>query len=246
MSSPRCRNTVQEWDEKLEQCPYNPSHQVRADRFGNHLVRCRESLSKQPTSPYYYKIDEYEICKFNSLHHLPKNKMKDHYKKCESSITVLKAVAAMDHVYEKKSGISDIMSGVDFVNAGGNADEDDWEDDAPVPAYDPTVKASQLPMHLPPGLTPAERRNHRMAKRQGLLDSYEPPAVEVPVGTNMTKKKPAGTGRGDSTKPRPPPTAAVAAAPEFENKFSALKMKDNDEWETIPVKSRGRGKKKNH
>ena len=77
--------------------------------------------------------------------------MKDHVKKCESSVTVLKHKEAMNQVFEQKSGISDIMSGVDFVN--GHDDEDDWEDDAPVPAYDPTVKASQLPMHLPPGTT---------------------------------------------------------------------------------------------
>ena len=131
--------SVQEWDEKLLQCPYNPSHQVRPDRFGNHLVRCRESLSKQPTSPYYYKIDDYEVCKFNSLHHVPKREMSEHVKKCKDTVTVHKALEAMsDPTVEQKSGISDIMSGVDFVNQDG--DDDDWEDDQR-PAYDPNIKA---------------------------------------------------------------------------------------------------------
>ena len=58
MSSQNYRNGVQEWDEKLEQCPYYPSHQIRPTRFGHHLLQCRKALSKQPTSPYYHKIDD--------------------------------------------------------------------------------------------------------------------------------------------------------------------------------------------
>ena len=58
MRSQNYRNGVQEWDEKLEQCPYYPSHQIRPTRFGHHLLQCRKALSKQPTSPYYHKIDD--------------------------------------------------------------------------------------------------------------------------------------------------------------------------------------------
>ena len=72
MASQNYRNTVQEWDEKLEQCPYYPSHQIRPARFGHHLIQCRKALSKQPTSPYYHKIDDLVVCKFNSHHHIPR------------------------------------------------------------------------------------------------------------------------------------------------------------------------------
>ena len=68
MSSQNYRNGVQEWDEKLEQCPYYPSHQIRPTRFGHHLLQCRKALSKQPTSPYYHKIDDLVVstnCKTN-------------------------------------------------------------------------------------------------------------------------------------------------------------------------------------
>ena len=72
MASQNYRNTVQEWDEKLTQCPYYPSHQIRPARFGHHLIQCRKALSKQPTSPYYHKIDDLVVCKFNSHHHIPR------------------------------------------------------------------------------------------------------------------------------------------------------------------------------
>ena len=61
MRSQNYRNGVQEWDEKLEQCPYYPSHQIRPTRFGHHLLQCRKALSKQPTSPYYHKIDDLAV-----------------------------------------------------------------------------------------------------------------------------------------------------------------------------------------
>jgi hypothetical protein len=64
MSSQNYRNGVQEWDEKLEQCPYYPSHQIRPTRFGHHLLQCRKALSKQPTSPYYHKIDDLVVSKY--------------------------------------------------------------------------------------------------------------------------------------------------------------------------------------
>ena len=63
MSSQNYRNGIQEWDEKLEQCPYYPSHQIRPTRFGHHLLQCRKALSKQPTSPYYHKIDDLVVSK---------------------------------------------------------------------------------------------------------------------------------------------------------------------------------------
>ena len=44
MSSQNYRNGVQEWDEKLAQCPYYPSHQIRPTRFGHHLLQCRSFL----------------------------------------------------------------------------------------------------------------------------------------------------------------------------------------------------------
>ena len=152
MTSQNYKNTVQEWDEKLEQCPYVPSHQIRPTRLGHHLIQCRRSLSKQPTSPYYHKIDDLIVCNFNSQHHVPKDKMKDHVKKCQGVVTLLK----MDQVRDTRAmfnnvddGISNIMTGVERIN--NDDDEDDWDDDNH-PAYDPSVKADQLPMlHMPTG-----------------------------------------------------------------------------------------------
>ena len=166
MISQNYRNGVQEWDEKLEQCPYYPSHQIRPTRFGHHLLQCRKALSKQPTSPYYHKIDDLVVCKFNSFHHIPRGRMEEHIKKCQGSVTVLKEKPFVPKIGTIDDGISNIMTGMDKLNAAGfDDDEDDWDDDTiQVPAYDPSARVDKYCI-LPAGLTPAERRNFRMEKR---------------------------------------------------------------------------------
>jgi len=165
MASQIYKNSVQEWDEKLLQCPYIPSHQIRPERMGYHLIQCRKALNKQPTSPYFHKIDDLVVCNFNSHHHIPKEKMKEHIKKCQGVVTVLKASTVPQVPQNKDDGISSIMSGIEKITKASNDDEDDWDDDEFVPAYDPNVKAAKLPNLMPAGLTPSERRNWRFSKR---------------------------------------------------------------------------------
>ena len=205
MASQNYRNTVQEWEEKLLQCPYIPSHQIRPARLGHHLIQCRKALSKQPTSPYFHKIDDLVVCKFNSHHHIPREKMKDHIQKCQGSVTVLKELSSKPLKKEAvDDGISSITSGISKISAK-SYDDDDWEEEAH-PAYDPNVKAANLPMHMPAGLTPAERRNYRQAKRTGDVfysnkdeDDWDEEAVPVargpPPGFNPSNAS-RGRGRG--------------------------------------------------
>jgi len=196
MASQNYRNTVQEWDEKLEQCPYFPSHQIRPARLGHHLIQCRKALSKQPTSPYYHKIDDLVVCKFNSQHHIPREKMAEHVKKCLGVVTVLKGGSSNGpkQFNNTSDGISNIRSGIERINTYAD-DDDDWDDDDS-PAYDPSAKAAQLPMHLPAGLTPAERRNYRIAKRHGdILDFDGSPIPGSPIHekTNGPKEPPGAS-----------------------------------------------------
>merc|ERR1719483_1073498 len=94
--------------------------------------------------------------------------MEEHIKKCQGSVTVLKEILKpfAPKVGTIDDGISNIMTGIEKLNAAENDDdEDDWDDDTkPVPAYDPSARADKYCI-LPAGLTPAERRNFRMDKR---------------------------------------------------------------------------------
>jgi len=208
MASQNYRNTVQEWDEKLEQCPYYPSHQIRPARFGHHLIQCRKALSKQPTSPYYHKIDDLVVCKFNSHHHIPRERMGDHIKKCQGIVTVLKMPMnrGPEPFNKADDGISNIMTGVERINTHAD-DDDDWDDDY-TPAYDPSAKAAQLPMHLPAGLTPAERRNYRINKRHDVYEDFE--GSELPVGASGQNQSPVQSSWAEPPRASyPPPSPKV-------------------------------------
>lgn len=194
MASQIYKNSVEEWEETLLQCPYLPSHQIRPARFGHHLVQCRNSLSKQPTSPYYHKLTDLVVCSFNSHHHIPKEKMKEHVKKCQGAVVVLKEqlAAGPSEIKSADDGISAITSGVDKIKY--NDDDDDWDDEVR-PAYNPAMKAVHLPMHMPAGLTPAERRNYKIAKRYGDVPIPEASPMPEPV------KKPASNAKDSKQVP---------------------------------------------
>ena len=57
-----------------------------------------------------------------------------------------------------------------MTDGNNDSDSDDWEDDN-VPAYDPTQKALQNNI-LPQGLTPAQRAEYRVSRRQGDLPEF--------------------------------------------------------------------------
>ena len=108
--------------------------------------------------------------------------MGDHIKKCQGIVTVLKMPMnrGPEPFNKADDGISNIMTGVERINTHAD-DDDDWDDDY-TPAYDPSAKAAQLPMHLPAGLTPAERRNYRINKRHDVYEDFE--GSELPVGAS--------------------------------------------------------------
>jgi len=211
----------EEWQEELVQCPYDPVHQIRPARLGHHLVKCRASLERQPTSPYYPRLESTVICEYNVHHHVPRKDYREHLKTCTEHLATKRALDTLNTETIKISGISDIMSGVDKVMNHGNAD-DDWDDENYAP-YDPSSKIADTPMMLPQGLTPAERRDYRIAKRQGEHHELTP--------KNTTRPDP---------KPKPVQTKPAAQKQKpVTNRFAALSMDDD-----MPKKGK-KGKKKN-
>uniref|UniRef100_A0A8C9L3I7 Gametocyte specific factor 1 n=1 Tax=Pavo cristatus TaxID=9049 RepID=A0A8C9L3I7_PAVCR len=60
--------------ERLMQCPYDKTHQIRACRFPYHLVKCRKSHPEVAKS--------LATCPFNARHLVPRADLGDHISKC--------------------------------------------------------------------------------------------------------------------------------------------------------------------
>ena len=106
MASQIYKNTTEEWSEKLLQCPYDPVHQIRPERFSLHLIKCRKALENHPTSPYYHKINEFKICRWNQKHHIPKAEIAQHEKECSDNLNAIKIRQFEKHEVEIKAQIT--------------------------------------------------------------------------------------------------------------------------------------------
>nr|XP_020475146.1 gametocyte-specific factor 1-like isoform X2 [Monopterus albus] len=69
------------WDpDKLSQCPFDKSHQIRACRLPYHLIKCRKNHPKLAI--------ELKTCPYNACHLVPKHELKNHVAACEDRVSV--------------------------------------------------------------------------------------------------------------------------------------------------------------
>uniref|UniRef100_A0A8D2LB23 Gametocyte specific factor 1 n=1 Tax=Varanus komodoensis TaxID=61221 RepID=A0A8D2LB23_VARKO len=61
--------------EKLMQCPYDKSHQIRACRFPYHLVKCQKN--------HLDIVQQLVTCPFNARHQIPKEEISQHISSCD-------------------------------------------------------------------------------------------------------------------------------------------------------------------
>uniref|UniRef100_A0A673CTT8 Gametocyte-specific factor 1-like n=1 Tax=Sphaeramia orbicularis TaxID=375764 RepID=A0A673CTT8_9TELE len=66
--------------DKLLQCPFDKSHQIRACRFPYHLIKCRKNHPKLAS--------ELKTCPFNARHLVPKHELTLHTETCEDRTSV--------------------------------------------------------------------------------------------------------------------------------------------------------------
>uniref|UniRef100_A0A3B4Y3E8 CHHC U11-48K-type domain-containing protein n=1 Tax=Seriola lalandi dorsalis TaxID=1841481 RepID=A0A3B4Y3E8_SERLL len=66
--------------DKLLQCPFDKSHQIRACRFPYHLIKCRKNHPQL--------ANELKTCPFNARHLVPKHELTRHTETCEDRISV--------------------------------------------------------------------------------------------------------------------------------------------------------------
>ena len=155
----------------MTQCPYNPHHSIRPERLSYHLVKCRKALENQLNSPYYYKLSEYRICRWNSQHHVSKHDITQHEVVCPNNNSARK-IYESENNHERRVPVTNNISpiGVNADITKGDEEDDDWEGDN-LPAYNPSQRALDYNV-LPPGLTPAQRANYRYNRRLGRTPEF--------------------------------------------------------------------------
>ncbi|XP_068161702.1 gametocyte-specific factor 1-like [Antennarius striatus] len=61
--------------DKLRQCPFDKSHQIRASRFPYHLIKCRNNHPKLAR--------ELKTCPFSACHLVPEHELRHHIETCK-------------------------------------------------------------------------------------------------------------------------------------------------------------------
>lgn len=136
--------------DKLEVCPFVPNHFIRKEKLALHLIKCRNSLSKN--SPYYKSAWNKVVCKYNSTHYVDKDELEMHYKVCEFSKK--QPINYEKFAWEK-------FVGCDVVNNT----EEDWEDQD-IEAYNPMKKAKDKNILFSPvGLTEEQKKEYLQIKK---------------------------------------------------------------------------------
>ena len=144
-----------------------------------------------------------------------------------------------------------------FPDMRRDDDDDDWDDDNHE-SYDPSKKAQNMNI-LPQGLTPAQRRDYRMARRQGDLPEFmktEEEEVAKPNKKSQAKKnesKPLPVGaapkakKNDQKANKNVPNLALDdwTPPPIDDQFKKLTVADEDGFVKVKSKGKGRGGKTN-
>ncbi|KAM6471428.1 gametocyte-specific factor 1-like isoform 2-T3 [Liasis olivaceus] len=106
--------------ERLVQCPYDKSHQIRSSRFPYHLVKCKKNNQKI--------AKELATCPYNARHRIPKQELSLHVENCENRVPL----EVFDVATNPNMGIKEMAA------AQGPAPQEDWEadaDESPAPPF---------------------------------------------------------------------------------------------------------------
>ncbi|XP_065275750.1 gametocyte-specific factor 1-like [Emys orbicularis] len=98
----QCPPCQEDWEavdaldpEKLIQCPYDKSHQIRACRFPYHLIKCRKNhpdIAKQLAT-----------CPFNARHLVPRDEISHHISSCDDKSCIEQDIVSQsNNCYREK------------------------------------------------------------------------------------------------------------------------------------------------
>ncbi|XP_055683859.1 gametocyte-specific factor 1 homolog [Lutzomyia longipalpis] len=143
----------------LVECPYNRAHQIEnGRRFQTHLVKCRKEYEKLHTT-------EKVQCPFNATHYVNGPEHQHHIENCPDRILVDKfqnpIVDSMEALQKKDQ--------IKMTPQVQSADDEDWDDEPPAPAYDPQKYCeSNNILRRCNGMQPHERKAFRQQEHQRL------------------------------------------------------------------------------
>ncbi|XP_059617281.1 gametocyte-specific factor 1 homolog [Phlebotomus argentipes] len=139
--------------ENLVECPYNHIHQVEnGRRFQTHLIRCRREYEKSNATK---KI----CCPFNSTHLINEPERGLHMESCPDRVAVDKFVAP---IVDSVESLHRHSGAVKMVPEYLTVDEDDWDNDQSVPAYNPQKYCEKNNIiRSCNGMQPAQRKAFR-------------------------------------------------------------------------------------
>ncbi|XP_030581934.1 gametocyte-specific factor 1 isoform X1 [Archocentrus centrarchus] len=106
--------------EKLLQCPFDKSHQIRTCRFPYHLIKCRKNHPNLAS--------ELKTCPFNARHLVHKHELAHHTETCEDRISVdTEEAGSANGAFNWHVPVST------WMNPNMAEDWDDEADDAAIP-----------------------------------------------------------------------------------------------------------------
>ena len=117
-------------EDPLIQCPYNSSHVILKSRMQGHIVKCKKNY------PTANKV----VCPFNAIHHVDKPDYQYHVSTCPDRRIV------EGYKYEIRESEHGDLSLAPYYQPSVPADEEDWDAETPVAAYDPVPHVEAAPI----------------------------------------------------------------------------------------------------
>ncbi|GFG28640.1 hypothetical protein Cfor_05673 [Coptotermes formosanus] len=155
-------------DDPLIQCPYNPSHMILKSRMQGHIVKCKKN----------YPLANKMVCPFNAIHHVDKPDYQYHISTCPDRRII------EGYKYEVKESEHGDLALAPYYQPSVPADDEDWDAETPVAAYDPIPHVEAAPIvRTLHGASKAQRKVFRLRERlrmQRLIDSdahHSPPST---------------------------------------------------------------------
>uniref|UniRef100_A0A2M4AQY5 CHHC U11-48K-type domain-containing protein n=1 Tax=Anopheles triannulatus TaxID=58253 RepID=A0A2M4AQY5_9DIPT len=176
------------------QCPYDPLHQIAANSFGKHLLKCERQHPEMKLAR----------CPLNSFHRFPPEYLKAHLKDCPSraEIEVYKNTAgtvanALLHTFESKPLEVIVNTSPTAVEGSLAVDNEVW-DDFTYKAYDPVQHCKLRQQEDPTFIAPAACK--LVGGGGSTQPETKPPATEAVAGP-LIKQEPASSSEDSAPVP---------------------------------------------
>ncbi|XP_062134803.1 gametocyte-specific factor 1 homolog [Drosophila sulfurigaster albostrigata] len=132
-------------------CPYDKAHRVLKGRLAKHLIKCSRNLGIS---------EEWTICPCNTTHHIKRKDFAEHQKECPEANWLRASTVRSDNGNGQQS-VKPVLVECD----------ENWDDEPPVEAYDPSVYCEENAIiRTLQGHSKAARKEFRESERRRLAN----------------------------------------------------------------------------